>query len=100
MSEANGPYELGDKLPMSRDSYMTLETETKTAIANAAWLEGRASRDGLSKSLEKYGIKKMFLDDQDECGHVWEFDWSNAEKDFENPRDSAKETLEADGEGQ
>lgn len=41
MSDDKGPYELGDKLPMSDVSFTTLETEIKTAIANAAHAEGR-----------------------------------------------------------
>lgn len=36
-----GPYELGDKLKMSKHSFTSLETDIKTAIANAAHAEGR-----------------------------------------------------------
>ena len=45
MSEDKGAFELGDKLKLSRDSFMTLETETKTAIANAAYAAGRKAAE-------------------------------------------------------
>lgn len=68
MSEDKGAFELGDKLKLSRDSFMTLETETKTAIANAAYAEGRkaerercaniarqyASCEGVAQEIEKH----------------------------------------------
>jgi len=51
MSEDKGAFELGDKLKLSRDSFMTLETETKTAIANAAYAEGRKAMEKDFKEL-------------------------------------------------
>lgn len=48
---SEGPYKLGDKLPMSDVSFTTLETEIKTAIANAAHAEGRKSAENDFKEL-------------------------------------------------
>ena len=42
---SEGPYKLGDKLPMSDVSFTILETDIKTAIANAAHAEGRKAAE-------------------------------------------------------
>mgnify|MGYP001248772299 CR=1 FL=1 len=48
---SEGPYKLGDKLPMSDVSFTTLETEIKTAIANAAHAEGRKSAEDYTEKM-------------------------------------------------
>ena len=55
-NEPKGPYRKGDVA----FGYIDLDTR-EAAIANAAWLAGRASRDGLRKALCEANLQIEYL---------------------------------------
>ncbi len=103
MSESKGPYSTGDSVGLVFKDGRGVERFDSERdklnacrLANAAWSQGRASRDGLREVLE--GAQKFVIDQIAEIG-ACDHSVGHCECEVIRLAENIKKALEDDGEG-